>query len=314
MVVVDEDRITSAIESVMDSVVNVSVVHILQVSPFEVAPVTGVGSGLIFSSDGYIVTNAHVVEGAQRINITLNNGEILSGEVIAKDISTDVAVVKVDRDGLRPAKLGDSSKLKVGQFVIAIGNPFGLAGGPTVTIGVISALNRSIQTRLGIMENLIQTDAAINPGNSGGPLINLSGEVVAITTAIIPFAQGIGFAIPINTVKKVAEDIISYGYVRRPWLGIIGVSLTPMISSYYNFPVDEGVLVTRVSPNSPAYLSGLREGDIIVSIDGTPLKTIEQLKRIIESKDIGSSVQLGIVRDIRLINIRVNLLTPRPIE
>ncbi|MCL7392144.1 MAG: trypsin-like peptidase domain-containing protein [Thaumarchaeota archaeon] len=314
MVVIDEDAITSVVEKVIPSVVNVSTIHFLQVSPFEIAPVSGVGSGIVFDSNGYIITNAHVVEAAQRINVTLHNGEVLTGEVIGKDIMTDIALIKVDRKGLQAAKLGDSSKLKVGQFVIAIGNPFGLAGGPTVTVGVISALNRNIQTRFGLMEGLVQTDAAINPGNSGGPLINLAGEVIAITTAIIPFAQGIGFAIPINTVKRVAEDIVTVGYVRRPWLGVVGVSLNPAISTYYNFPVDEGVMVYRVAPNSPAHLAGIREGDIIVAIDGENVNTIEALKKIIESKKVGAEIEVSIVRGLSLIRAKVRLLAFRPSE
>ncbi|MEM1531926.1 MAG: trypsin-like peptidase domain-containing protein [Nitrososphaerota archaeon] len=314
MVSIDEDTITSVIEKIMVSVVNVSTIHLLQVSPFEIAPISGVGSGVIFDPNGYIMTNAHVVEAAQRINVTLYNGEVLSGEVIGKDIATDIAVIKVDRRGLQAAKLGDSSKLKVGQFVIAIGNPFGLAGGPTVTMGVISALNRNMQTRFGLMEGLVQTDAAINPGNSGGPLVNLAGEVVAITTAIIPFAQGIGFAIPINTAKRVVEDIMEVGYVRRPWLGIVGVSLNPTISTYYNFPVDEGVLVYRVAPNSPAYLAGIREGDIIVAIDDKSVNSIEMLKKMIESKRVGAEVDVSLVRDVSLIRIKVKLLAFRPPE
>ncbi|PUA31447.1 MAG: trypsin [Candidatus Terraquivivens tikiterensis] len=314
MVAIDEDTITSAIEKVIDSVVNVSVVHLLQISPFETAPVSGVGSGVVFDSNGYIMTNAHVVEAAQRINVTLYSGEVLSGEVIGKDVSTDIAIIKVEREGLQAAKLGDSSKLRVGQFVIAIGNPFGLAGGPTVTTGVISALNRNIQTRFGLMEGLVQTDAAINPGNSGGPLVNLAGEVIAITTAIIPFAQGIGFAIPINTAKRVADDIISVGYVRRPWLGIIGVSLNPTISAYYNFPVDEGVLVYRVAPNSPAHLAGIRESDIIVAIDGESVNSIELLKKKIETKKVGADVEISLVRGLSLMKVRVRLLAFRPPE
>ncbi|MEM2910719.1 MAG: trypsin-like peptidase domain-containing protein [Nitrososphaerota archaeon] len=314
MVAIDEDTITSAIEKIISSVVNVSVVHLLQVSPFEIAPVSGVGSGVVFDPNGYVMTNAHVVEAAQRINVTLHNGEVLSGEVIGKDVSTDIAIIKVDREGLQAAKLGDSSKLKVGQFVIAIGNPFGLAGGPTVTTGVISALNRNIQTRFGLMEGLVQTDAAINPGNSGGPLVNLAGEVVALTTAIIPFAQGIGFAIPINTAKRVAEDIISVGYVRRPWLGIIGVSLNPTISAYYNFPVDEGVLVYRVAPNSPAHLAGIRESDIIVAIDGESVNSIEMLKKIIDSKKVGTEIEISLVRGLSLIRVKVKLLAFKPLE
>ncbi|MCS7136467.1 MAG: trypsin-like peptidase domain-containing protein [Nitrososphaerota archaeon] len=314
MVLIDEDTITSAIEKVIPSVVNVSTIHLLQVSPFEIAPISGVGSGIVFDPNGYVMTNAHVIEAAQRINVTLYNGEVLSGEVIGKDIATDIAVIKVDRRGLQAAKLGDSSKLKVGQFVIAIGNPFGLAGGPTVTAGVISALNRSIQTRFGLMEGLVQTDAAINPGNSGGPLVNLAGEVIAITTAIVPFAQGIGFAIPINTAKRVVEDIVMVGYVRRPWLGIVGVSINPTISAYYNFPVDEGVLVYRVAPNSPAHLAGIREGDIIVAIDDENVNSIDVLKRMIESKKVGAEIEVSLVRGLSLTRIKVKLLTFRPPE
>ncbi len=314
MVLIDEDTITSAIEKVVVSVVNVSTIHLLQLSPFEIEPVSGVGSGIVFDQNGYIITNAHVVEAAQRINVTLYNGEVLSGEVIGKDIATDIAVIKVDKRGLQAAKLGDSSKLKVGQFVIAIGNPFGLTGGPTVTLGVISALNRNIRTRFGLMEGLVQTDAAINPGNSGGPLINLAGEVIAITTAIIPFAQGIGFAIPINTAKRVAEEIMVIGYVRRPWLGIIGVSLNPAISAYYNFPVEEGVLVYRVAPNSPAHLAGIKEGDIIVAIDGENVNSIEMLKKTIESKKVGAEVEVSLVRGMSLIRTKVKLLALRSSE
>lgn len=314
MVLIDEDTITSAIEKVVVSVVNVSTIHLLQLSPFEIEPVSGVGSGIVFDQNGYIITNAHVVEAAQRINVTLYNGEVLSGEVIGKDIATDIAVIKVDKRGLQAAKLGDSSKLKVGQFVIAIGNPFGLTGGPTVTLGVISALNRNIRTRFGLMEGLVQTDAAINPGNSGGPLINLAGEVIAITTAIIPFAQGIGFAIPINTAKRVAEEIMVIGYVRRPWLGIIGVSLNPAISAYYNFPVEEGVLVYRVAPNSPAHLAGIKESDIIVAIDGENVNSIEMLKKTIESKKVGAEVEVSLVRGMSLIRTKVKLLALRSSE
>jgi S1-C subfamily serine protease len=250
------------------------------------------GSGTIIDPKGYILTNNHVVGGAEKISVTLWNGEILEGKLVGSCTVHDIAVVKVDRDALPSAELGDSDKLRVGQRVYAIGNPFGLAGGPTVTTGVVSAVNRTIESENEFLENLVQTDAAINPGNSGGPLVNLEGKVVAINTAIIPYAQGIGFAIPINSAKRCASEIITNGISTRPWLGIIGLSITEEMSRYYDLPVEHGVFVTRVVEGSPADNVGMAAGDIILRMDGTTIYTIEDLVRELHKKRVGDKVRI----------------------
>jgi S1-C subfamily serine protease len=204
--------------------------------------------------------------------------------------------VKVEKKGLVAAELGDSSKLRVGQRVYAIGNPFGLAGGPSVTSGVISAVNRTIESERGLIENLVQTDAAINPGNSGGPLVDLEGKVVAINTAIIPYAQGIGFAIPINSAKGCTGEIIKTGVFARPWLGIVGLSITEDISGYYNLPVDVGVLVTKVADGSPADRTGIAAGDIILRMDSGAIDSIEDLLSEIHNRKIGDRVRIAVLR------------------
>jgi serine protease Do len=224
------------------------------------------------------------------------NGDVLHGELANSCAVHDTAVVKVERTGLPTAELGDSDKLRVGQRVYAIGNPFGLAGGPTVTSGVISAVNRTIESQRGLLENLVQTDAAINPGNSGGPLVDLEGKVIGINTAIIPFAQGIGFAIPINAVRECMVDAIKGGQPTRPWLGIIGLSLTDEISRYYNLPLERGVLVTRVVDASPAQHAGAVAGDMIVRMDGAPINSVEDLLSEIHNRRIGDTVRLTIFR------------------
>ncbi|MEM3641765.1 MAG: trypsin-like peptidase domain-containing protein, partial [Candidatus Bathyarchaeia archaeon] len=253
----DEKGVLDILEKVSKSVVNISTIKLVHHIFYQVVPVKGMGSGTIIDSKGYILTNNHVVGGSEKISVTLWNNEVLEGRLVGSCTAHDIAVVKVDREGLQAAELGDSDKLRVGQRVYAIGNPFGLAGGPTITSGVISALNRTIESRSEMLENLVQTDAAINPGNSGGPLVTLDGKVVAISTAIIPFAQGIGFAIPINSAKNCANEIVTNGISARPWLGIIGLSLTQEMARYYGLPVDRGVLVTKVVDGSPADRAGL---------------------------------------------------------
>jgi S1-C subfamily serine protease len=192
--------------------------------------------------------------------------------------------------------MGDSDKLRVGQRVYAIGNPFGLAGGPTVTSGVVSAVNRTIESQRGLLENLVQTDAAINPGNSGGPLVDLEGRVVAINTAIIPFAQGIGFAIPINAAKSCTGEMISEGISIRPWLGIIGLSVTEDLARYYSLPLERGVLVTKVVDGSPAQRAGVANGDMILRLDGAPIYSIEDLLSEIHNRKIGDRVKISTFR------------------
>jgi serine protease Do len=274
------DLITSAVEKISKSTVNIASVRMVQDQLFRVFPIEGIGSGVIIDENGHILTNNHVIDDAHQLKITLTDGRVLNGKVIGKDEITDLAIVKLDsfsdssnnNNNLPYAQLGNSDNLKIGQIVIAIGNPFGLAGGPTVTAGIVSSLSRNLQFESGILE-LIQTDAAINPGNSGGPLVNTNGEVIAINTAKMPYAHGIGFAIgfavPINTAKSIMSDLIENGRViSRPWIGIAFIKITRQLAQYYDLPTNEGALVAQVEAYSPADYTGIRKGDIIEEIDG----------------------------------------------
>jgi serine protease Do len=238
-----------------------------------------------------------VVGGAEKISVTLWNNEVLEGTIVGSCAVHDIAVVKIKGKSLQAAELGDSDKLRVGQSVYAIGNPFGLVGGPSVTSGVVSAINRTIESQRGILENLVQTDAAINPGNSGGPLVDLEGKVIAISTAIIPFAQGIGFEIPINSAKACTNGIVTDGIDRRPWLGIIGLSITEEIERYYGLPVNRGVLVTKVATGSPAEEAEMADGDIILEIDNVEIRRIEDLVREIHKRKVGDVVRIFALRN-----------------
>jgi len=299
LIPVDEDTLISAVEKVSKSVVNVSTVRLVNTGFFLTVPVKGVGSGIVIDENGHIITNNHVVEGTAKVEVTLSNGKMVPGRVLGADPSTDIAVIEVSTEDLTPAELGDADNLKVGQVVLAIGNPFGLAGGPTVTAGVVSALNRTIQSEKGVLEDLIQTDAAVNPGNSGGPLVDTRGRVVAITTAIIPFAHGIGFAVPINIAKQVAQDLMRYGKVIRPWLGIMGMDISKDMASHYGLPVESGVLVSRVVSRSPADHSGMDQGDIVVEIDGAPIKNMKELRKKILEKRPGDKLRMAVLRESR---------------
>src|ERR671919_1213924 len=230
MIPVNEDLIVNAVQNVSKAVVNIASVRLVQDQLYRVFPVEGVGSGVIIDERCHVLTNNHVVDDAQTLKITLANGSVFDGKVIGTDETTDLAVVKLDSTESLPfAKLGNSDDLKIGQIVIAIGNPFGLTGGPTVTAGIVSSLNRKIQFDKGILE-LIQTDAAINPGNSGGPLVDTNGQVIAINTAKMPYAHGIGFAVPVNTAKTILQELIKNGKVTRPWLGITTLKITNRIA------------------------------------------------------------------------------------
>jgi len=286
-----EESIVNAVEKVSKSVVNIASVKMMQDQLFRVFPIQGVGSGIIFDSRGHILTNNHVIEGTDRLRVTLGDSKQVSAKVVGTDEETDLAVVRAelleiygnDEVKFQPANFGNSEELKVGQIVMALGNPFGLTGGPTVTAGIISSLNRNVQFENGILE-LVQTDAAINPGNSGGPLINTKGEVVAINTAKIPYGQGIGFAVPINIVKSILTDLVENGHVRRPWLGISTVKLNPRIASFYRLPIVHGALIVNVEPYSPADNAGLRRGDIIEEIDGNKIDSPSQISSYLRKK------------------------------
>lgn len=292
----DEKAVLDIVEKVTKSVVNISTVKLVHRMFYQPVPVEGMGSGTIVDPNGYILTNNHVVGGAEKIDVVLWNGEVLQENLVSSCTVHDTAVVKVEKKDLQAAQLGDSDKLRVGQRVYAIGNPFGLAGGPTVTSGVISAVSRTIESQRGLLENLVQTDAAINPGNSGGPLVDLEGNVIAMNTAIIPFAQGIGFAIPINAAKECTGEVIAGGHSSRPWLGIVGLSLTGEISRYYDLPVERGVIVTKVVDESPAQLARIVAGDIMLRLDGAAIYSVEDLLSEIHNRKIGDKVKLTILR------------------
>jgi serine protease Do len=294
----DENKVLEVIAKVTKSVVNISTVRLVHNLFYQPVPVSGMGSGTIFgASEGLILTNNHVVGGAEKINVTLWNNQVIEGAIVGSCVARDIAVVKVNARELQSAELGDSDKLRVGQRVYAIGNPFGLSGGPTVTSGVISALNRTIESDRGLIENLVQTDAAINPGNSGGPLVDLEGKIVAISTAIIPFAQGIGFAIPINSAKTCTSDILTQGTGMRPWLGVVGITLTEEIARYYGLPVGHGVLVTKIAEGSPAEFTGMAEGDIILEVDNVEIRSIEDLVREIRRHKVNDRARVFALRN-----------------
>jgi len=295
----NENAVLDTIEKVTKSVVNISAIKLVHNIFYQAVPVGGMGSGTIIDPKGLILINNHVVGGAQKINVTLGSNEMLEGMIVGSCAIHDVAVVKINgfNRNLQAAQLGDSDNVRVGQRVYAIGNPFGLAGGPSVTSGVISAINRTIESDRGLIENLVQTDASINPGNSGGPLVDVTGKVIAINTAIIPFAQGIGFAIPINSAKTCTDEIVTEGAVKRPWLGIVGLTLTREIARYYDLPVNRGVLVTRIADGSPAEAAEMAEGDIILEINNLETNKIEDLVNVIQRRKISDVVRILALRN-----------------
>jgi S1-C subfamily serine protease len=308
--VLEEQIISSIIDSIKDSVVHVTTTTMTRDFFFRPVPVEGTGTGFIVRNDGYIVTNNHVVSGATSVKVVLSNGKEYEATVVGTDPMTDTAVIKIDAKGLKPVIMGDSDKLKPGQIVIAIGNPYRLDN--TVTLGVVSALNRTIETEEGYkMNGVIQTDAAINPGNSGGPLINMNGEVIGINTAIYTTTgayQGIGFSIPINTVKKVVNEIIEKGKVTRPWLGITGRNVDPELAEAFGIPIDYGALIVDIVKDGPAYKAGLRGtivkngliyslGDIIVKFDGRKIDSMDTLIEAIQAHDVGDEVEIEYLRN-----------------
>ena len=254
----------------------------------------GMGSGVIMTPDGAILTNNHVVEEALTINVRLRDGRYLPARLVGRDPSTDLAVVKVDATGLTPAKLADSDASRVGEWVVAIGSPFGL--GYTVTAGVVSAKGRG-NIGMNAIEDYIQTDASINPGNSGGPLCNLDGAVVGINTMIVGRGTGIGFAVPSNIAKRVAEQILKTGRVQRAWIGVGYQDLGPELAAAMKLDARSGVLINGVSADSPAGKAGVKVGDVIAAVAGKPVHDGRELIREILAHDVGQQIQLEIVRD-----------------
>jgi S1-C subfamily serine protease len=284
----------------------------------------GVGSGIIYDNQGHILTNAHVVDGAQSLLVSLPDGRSFKAKLIGSDTRTDLAVIQISGSNLPVAQLGDSSQLQVGDWVVAIGNALALPGGPTVTAGVVSALGRTIQepsTSQGsgagpFLFDLIQTDAAINPGNSGGPLVNLNGQVVGINTLAAGTAgasgvqaEGIGFAISISTAKPIADQLVATGKVIHPYLGIGYVPLNPAIAAQLGTSATQGAVIMQVVPGSPAADAGLQTQDVITEIDGTPLTGESTLAQIVQSHKPGDTLNLTVARGSQTLQVKITLGT-----
>jgi serine protease Do len=292
IVTTEEQAIENAVKIASPAVVQINITSVSQ-NPFGFSSGTqeGLGSGFIITSDGYVLTNNHVVENATKITVVLKDGREFRGQVVGTDATSDVAVVKISGTNLPTVELGDSSTLTVGQKVIAIGNPYGLS--QTVTTGVISALERNVQaSQTETLVGVVQTDAAINPGNSGGPLVDLSGRVVGMNTMIYQDAQGLGFSVSVNTVRKVYDAIIKNGKITWPALGIQGATLTTSIVDQYNLKVSQGVYVVQITSGSGAEVAGLKAGDVITAIDDKPMTTIDGVLSYIRSKNVGDTVQV----------------------
>ena len=277
----------------------------------------GLGSGFIINKEGYVITNEHVIRGADKITVTLPDAREFEARLTGSDIYSDLAVIKIEPKGELPfAKLGDSDNVQIGHWAIAIGNPFAFAvknPEPTVTVGVISALHRSLPVtdkRTREYSDLIQTDAAINPGNSGGPLVNIYGEVIGINVAIFTLSggsEGIGFAIPINSAKKIINDLMQGKKVLYGWLGVIIQDVDANLASYFGLNDKDGILVSRIVEASPAEKAGLKTGDIIVSLDNEKIKNTESLIRALLKKSVGEQVTLGVIRDLNPYSVTVEI-------
>lgn len=323
-----QDAIRQVAEKVKPAVVQVTNEQ-AQINPFtqsgspsQAVPV-GVGSGIIYDNEGHILTNAHVVDGAQSLLVSLPDGRSFKAKLIGSDPQTDLAVLQISGSNLPVAQLGDSGQLQVGDWVVAIGNALALPGGPTVTAGVVSALGRTIQepgSSQGsgsgpFLFDLIQTDAAINPGNSGGPLVNLDGQVVGINTLAAGTAgagvqaEGIGFAISISTAKPIADQLVATGKVVHPYMGIAYVPLNPAIAAQLGTDATQGAVIMEVVPGSPAADAGLQPQDIITAVDGTSLQGESTLAQIIQSHKPGDTLDLTVVRGSQTLQVKITLGT-----
>ena len=272
----------------------------------------GAGSGIVVSSDGYIVTNFHVIQNADAVKVNLPNGETYDARIVGRDRITDLAMLKIDAEGLQTASFGDSDALEVGDWVVAMGNALALKGGPTVTLGIVSARGRTITTERGPLYDMIQTDAAINDGNSGGPLLNLDGEIVGISTAILRDAQGIGFAVSSAIAQPIIRSLIEHGRVVRPLIGLTGADVTPARANQLNLKVTEGVIVTRASRDGPAYLAGLRVGDVITKLNGIPTPDMGRFLTLLWTYSVGDEVEVEYIGDNRTLVTTVSLAARPP--
>jgi S1-C subfamily serine protease len=293
--------VVTVAEKVSPSVVSIKTTQEVKAqTPRGVVPfdMTGSGSGVVITPDGYILTNSHVVNNTKGLEVSLSDGRIFPAQLIGQDPDTDLAVIRIPSSDLPAAELGDSDKLKVGQLVIAIGNPFGFQA--TVTAGVVSDMGRSMRGQSGkLIENVIQTDAALNPGNSGGPLVDSRGRVVGINTAIIQYAQGICFAIPINTARWVAGLLIKEGRIKRTYLGILGRNKPLNRFELRRFGINNqlGVEVHQVLKDSPAERAGIHNGDVILSINENPLESVDDIHRFLAKVEVGANLNIAVLRN-----------------
>jgi S1-C subfamily serine protease len=268
---------------------------------------SGTGSGFVFSSDGLILTNSHVIDSSDRLNITLLDGEEYTAEVTGTDGDTDIAIIKIFGSGYTPAKLGNSGDLKIGQLIIAIGNPLGYQH--SVSVGVLSGVGRTMRTPDGhLIDNILQSDAAMNPGNSGGPMIDTNGEVIGINTAIIPYAQGMSFSIGIDTAKEIARYLISEGKVTKAFLGLMvnEIEINPRIRNYYKLNSKKGIMITGLEKSSPASRAKLKEGDIIIEFNGKSLSSSGELTRHLIGNDlICKQTKMKIIRQTKMLEMDI---------
>ncbi len=301
--------VVGAADKVSPSVVNIEVwkpVRSNSHAPQGPGELQSSGSGFIFTPDGFILTNSHVMHGAERIEVSLLDGRRFRADKVGDDPGTDLAVIRIDASNLAAARLGDSQSVRVGQLVIAIGNPFGFQY--TVTAGVVSALGRSLRSFSGrLIDSVIQTDAALNPGNSGGPLVTSRGEVIGVNTAAITPAQGICFAISINTAKFVVTSLMKYGRVRRSFIGLGGqnIQLPRRVVRFHGLPLETGVMIEAIEPDSPAMRAGLRKGDIIVGFGGTPVPGIDELHRILTEEKVGVTYPMVALRGVEKLHLNI---------
>lgn len=294
--------IIDAVEKTKNAVVKINVFKTIK---GRLRPV-GSGSGFIFSSDGLVFTNSHVVHGAEKIMVSLLNENEIEGIILGEDPDTDLAILKIYTEGYSVAKLGDAAQLQIGQFVIAIGNPYGYQH--TVTTGVVSALGRTLQTQSGkLVDNVIQSDAALNPGNSGGPMITTEGDVIGVNTAMIQGAQGLSFSVDINTAKEIAQQLIQNGKVFKAYLGIMlqEININPKIKQHFNLTNKRGLFVTRIEGESPASRSQLQEGDVIINFNGHPVNSTHELFKQLSRKDILTIVDISVIRRTELLNFTI---------